>query len=49
MPIGLKFVELSDYIENLLGKKSRYPDPVGINSIRVKEVAEDIRRNIVYV
>jgi len=26
-PIGLKFVELADYIENLLGKKSRYPDP----------------------
>ena len=48
-PIGLKFVELSDYIENLLGKKVDILTPAGINSIRVKEVAEDIKRNIVYV
>ncbi|MDD5473843.1 MAG: nucleotidyltransferase family protein [Candidatus Methanoperedens sp.] len=48
-PIGLKFIELSDYIENVLGKKVDILTPVGIKSIRVKKVAEDIKKNIVYV
>ncbi|MCX9083762.1 MAG: nucleotidyltransferase family protein [Candidatus Methanoperedens sp.] len=48
-PIGLKFFELSEYIENLLGKKVDILTPAGINSIRVKEVAENIKKSIVYV
>jgi predicted nucleotidyltransferase len=34
-PIGLKFFELSEYIENLLGKKVDILTPAGINNIRV--------------
>jgi len=48
-PIGLKFIELSEYIENLLGRKIDIPTPAGIKSIRVKQVAEDIRKSIEYV
>ncbi len=47
--IGLKFIELSDYIENLIGKKVDILTPGGIKSIRVKKVAEDIKKSIVYV
>ncbi len=48
-PIGLKFIELSDYIEKALGKKVDILTPADINSIRVKKVAEDIKKSIVYV
>ncbi len=48
-PIGLKFIELSDYIEKVLGKKADILTPAGIKSIRVKNVAEDIKKSIVYI
>jgi predicted nucleotidyltransferase len=48
-PIGLKFFELSEYMEKLLGKKVDILTPAGIKSIRVKEVAENIEKSIVYV
>jgi predicted nucleotidyltransferase len=48
-PIGLKFIELSNHIEKVLGKKVDILTPAGINSIRVKTVAEDIKKSIVYV
>jgi predicted nucleotidyltransferase len=48
-PIGLKFIELSEYIEKLIGKKVDILTPAGIHSIRLKEVAEDIRKSIVYI
>lgn len=48
-PIGLKFIEMSEYIENLLGRKIDILTPAGIQSIRVKQVAEDIKKSIDYV
>ncbi|MGB8217483.1 MAG: nucleotidyltransferase domain-containing protein [Candidatus Methanoperedens sp.] len=48
-PIGLKFIELSEYIEKVLGKKVDILTPAGIKSIRVTKVAEDIKKSIVYV
>ncbi len=48
-PIGLKFVELADYIESILGRKVDILTPEGIKSIRVKEVAENIENNIIYI
>jgi len=45
----LKFIELSEYIENLLGRKIDILTPAGIQSIRVKQVAEEIRKSIEYV
>ncbi len=48
-PIGLKFIELSDHIEKVLGKKVDILTPEGIQSIRVKKVADDIEKSIVYI
>ncbi len=48
-PIGLKFVELAEYIENILGKKVDILTPAGVKSIRIKKVADDIEKSIVYV
>jgi hypothetical protein len=48
-PIGFKFVELSNLIEKLLSKKVDILTPAGINSMRVKKVAEYIKKSIVYI
>lgn len=48
-PIGLKFIEFGNYLEKLLGRKTDILTPVGIKSIRLKHVAEEIEENIIYV
>ena len=48
-PIGLKFVEFGDYLEKILGKKTDILTPAGIEGIRIRRVAEDIRDSVVYV
>ena len=48
-PIGLKFIELTDYLEKILGKKIDLLTPEGIDSIHFREIADSIRESIVYV
>ena len=48
-PIGLRFINLVDYLENLLGRKVDVVTRDGLENIRVKKVAEDIRRTVIYV
>ncbi len=48
-PIGLKFIELVEYLESLFNTKVDVLTQEGINNIRIKEIADDIKRNIVYV
>ncbi len=48
-PIGLKFIELVEYLENLFHKKVDVLTLDGIENIRIREVAEGIKRNIIYV
>ncbi|RMD98154.1 MAG: nucleotidyltransferase [Bacteroidetes bacterium] len=48
-PIGLKFVELAEFLEALLGKKVDLLTPDGIRGIRIPSIANDIVKNIVYV
>ncbi len=48
-PIGLKFIELAEHIEKLLGKKVDILTSEGIKGIRLKKVARDIERNLLYV
>ncbi len=48
-PIGLRFMELAEYIEEILHSKVDILTPEGIRSIRIKEVARDIEQSIVYV
>ena len=48
-PIGLKFIRLAEYLDKKLGRKTDILTTVGVESIRIKKIAEDIRRNTVYV
>jgi predicted nucleotidyltransferase len=48
-PLGFQFVDLAEYLEQLLGKKINLLTPVGIQSIRVKSVAEHARASMVYI
>jgi|SRR3989304_5829274 len=48
-PIGFKFIRLVEYLERLFGKKVDVITKDGIENIRVKEVARNIERNLIYV
>lgn len=48
-PIGLRFVELVEYLEQLLGRKVDVLTPAGLQAIRVKDVAHRISESVVYV
>jgi uncharacterized protein len=48
-PIGLQFVELVEYLEQLLGRKVDVLTPAGLQAIRVKDVARRISESVVYV
>ncbi len=48
-PVGLKFAELVDYLERLLGREVDVLTPAGIQGIRVPGVAESIAETVVYV
>jgi predicted nucleotidyltransferase len=48
-PIGLKFVEFGEYLEQVLGKKTDILTPAGVEGIRLPRVAKDIKENIIYV
>jgi uncharacterized protein len=48
-PIGFRFFELVDYLENLFGHKVDLLTPAGIQNIRIQRVAKSITESIVYV
>ena len=48
-PIGFKFIDLCDYLEKKLGVKVDILTPAGIQGIRLKHIAKDIRSTIIYV
>jgi predicted nucleotidyltransferase len=48
-PIGFRFIDLVDYLENLLGHKVDVLTPAGIQNIRIERVARNISQSIVYV
>ncbi len=48
-PIGFKFVKLVVYLEELLGKKVDVITKDGLKNIRIKNVAENIKKSLVYV
>lgn len=43
------YTGLSSFLEELFGKKVDILTPVSIETIRIKEVAEEIRRGLTYV
>ena len=48
-PIGLRFIELVEYLEKLLGRKVDMLTPRGVQGIRIKSVAKNIAESIIYV
>ena len=42
------FMGLSSFLENLFGKKVEILTPVGVESIRINHIKEEIKRSIVY-
>ena len=48
-PIGFRFVELVEYLENNFDRKVDVLTQEGIENIRIRKIAEDIKRNIIYV
>jgi uncharacterized protein len=43
------YIELTDYLEKILGRKVDIITPAGLESIRIKEIAEEIKRSAAYV
>lgn len=48
-PLGFKFIELTEYLEQLLGRKVDVLTQTGLHGIRVNRVAQNIARSLVYV
>ena len=48
-PIGFRFIEFAEYLEDLLGKKVDVLTPAGIQGIRIQRIAESIQESVVYV
>ena len=48
-PVGLRFMDLADYLQTILHRRVDLLTPAGIAGIRNKEIAGEIRRSILYV
>jgi predicted nucleotidyltransferase len=48
-PIGLRFIELAEYLEHLLGRKVDILTRTGIQGIRIPGIADKILENAIYV
>lgn len=48
-PIGFRFVELAEYLENLLERRVDLLTPAGVQSIRLERIAKSITEGVVYV
>lgn len=47
--IGLAFMDLANYLENLFNKKVEILTPEGIRSIRVNKIAQEIIKSVIFV
>jgi len=48
-PIGLKFMDLAEYLEKIFNRKVDLLTPDGIRSIRIDKVAQEINKSVIYV
>ena len=48
-PIGLKFLEFTEYLEDLLEKKTDVLTTVGLEKMRNLKIAQQIKETIIYV
>jgi predicted nucleotidyltransferase len=49
VPVGFRFNRLADELEKLLGRRVDLMTPAGLRSLRVQEIADSIRENLLYV
>ncbi|MGZ8846510.1 MAG: nucleotidyltransferase family protein [Pyrinomonadaceae bacterium] len=48
-PLGLRFVEFSEELERLLGRKVHVLTPAGLSGIRLRQVGKEIAESVLYV
>ena len=48
-PIGLDFMELCNYLEDIFGRKVDVLTPIGLESIRIASVMNQIKGQMIYV
>ena len=48
-PIGLEFIELTEHLEALLGKKTDVLTAAGLENIRNSKISQNIKSSIIYV
>jgi len=48
-PIGLRFVELANYMEHVFQRKTDILTPGGLETIRNPKIAAEIKRTVIYV
>ena len=48
-PIGLEFIELTEHLEALLGKKTDVLTVAGLENIRNPKILQNIKSSIIYV
>lgn len=48
-PIGLRFVDMVDFLESLLGRKVDVLTPVGLRTMRQTAVAREIEGSLIHV
>jgi len=48
-PIGFRFNQFVEYLEKLLGRKVDVFTKDGVENIRVKEIADSIKKDLIYV
>jgi hypothetical protein len=48
-PIGFRFMDLADYLEDLLGRRVDLLTSAGIRAIRSRHVSENISEDVAYV
>lgn len=48
-PLGLKFIEFSEELERLLGRRVDVLTPAGLNGIRRRRVSREIAESVLYV
>lgn len=48
-PVGFKFIEFVEYLEQLFGREVDVLTPAGLQGIRVQRIANNIAEGILYV
>lgn len=48
-PLGFRFIDMTEYLEKLVGRKFDVLTPAGLKGIRLKQTADNIEKGMIYV